>query len=126
MQPVPTARAVLVGVCLCYILNGAVCAAAGPFVAPWRSISGWRYAIPFSVCWYLAMVALFACFGIIGAVYGNILQSTRGLFSILLGAWIGRLGHLHVEQPVARGALARRLLGAALMCLAIWLYGRGG
>ena len=49
-------------------------------------------SMPFSIAWYMAMLLLFLCFGTIGPVYGNIVQSSRGIISILLGAFISPSG----------------------------------
>lgn len=50
-----------------------------------------------------AMFFLFGCFGTIGVVYGNILQSLRGVISILVGFLIARMGFVSLEEKVGRG-----------------------
>lgn len=62
-----------------------------------------------------------AC-GLIGAVFGNILQSTRGIMAVGLGAVLASMGWHELEQPVDRDTLVRRTLAAALMTLAIAIY----
>jgi hypothetical protein len=84
-----------------------------------------KYALPYSFFWLSGIIFLFACFGTIGAVYGNIIQSTRGLMSILIGAIIGHLGRVAIEPKVSRRILATRVLAALLMTAAIWLYSMG-
>ncbi|MBN1670360.1 MAG: hypothetical protein JXR37_04975 [Kiritimatiellae bacterium] len=71
------------------------------------------------------MVLLFATFGTIGVVYGNIVQSMRGLISVVLGAAVAALGWRAVEQRVGREVVLRRLAAAALMCGAIALFKLG-
>jgi uncharacterized membrane protein len=81
-----------------------------------------RYALPYSVAWLLAMLCLFACFAQIGVVAGNILQSIRGILSVLLGMLISRAGLLHLENLNDKRIFRLRLAGAVLMTGAIVLY----
>ncbi|MEX0670146.1 MAG: tyrosine-type recombinase/integrase [Pirellulales bacterium] len=50
--------------------------ATDPVAADWSAAG--RYA----VTWLIAMVLLYTCFALTGAVFGNVIQSTRGLMSI--------------------------------------------
>jgi hypothetical protein len=70
------------------------------------------------------MILLYVCFGIIGPVYGNVIQSTRGLMSVALGAWLAHLGFRRLETRVSRRTLVLRFLAAGLMCVAIWMFQR--
>jgi uncharacterized membrane protein YadS len=79
-------------------------------------------AIPFSVAWFISVAALYTCFALAGAVFGNILQSTRGVMSIGLAAVIAKLGHLHLESLTPRSVMVRRIVAAVLMTIAIGLY----
>lgn len=117
-------HASFLGVSMCYVLTGIVAVA----MLPWAGRGLWgdlRYAAPFAISWLTAMVFLFTCFAYVGAVFGNILQSTRGLISILLGARIAAMGMNHLEQSHPRHVLARRLAAAAMMCIAIALWALG-
>jgi drug/metabolite transporter (DMT)-like permease len=124
LAPLSPLRASIVGVCFSYIL----CGMAGLILLPWSGGAhvwdDWRYALPFAAAWMLAMVFLYVCFGLIGPVYGNILQSTRGIISIFIGAYLARIGMEHLEQKVSRWVLLRRVAAAILMCVAIWLFKR--
>ncbi len=111
------------------MLSYLVCGLA---LAPWlvrqraaRAPSTWRAALPFAVCWLLAMILLYACFASIGAVFGNIVQSMRGLFSIGLGVLLARLGWTDIERRSGTTLIFKRLAGALAMTLAIALYFRG-
>ena len=113
---------------LAMLVTYAVCggaAACGLLVAPslrpstrgdW--IAGSRYA----ATWLLGMAGLYICFGIVGVVFGNIVQSTRGLFAIVIGASLAHAGWHGLETRIDRQTLTRRLLAAALMTAAIALY----
>jgi glycosyltransferase involved in cell wall biosynthesis len=113
---------------LAMLVTYAVCggaAACGLLVAPslrpstrgdW--IAGSRYA----ATWLLGMAGLYICFGIVGVVFGNIVQSTRGLFAIVIGASLAHAGWHGLETQVDRRTLIRRLLAAALMTAAIAIY----
>ena len=117
-------HAVMLGVCMCYIICGGVGTVMLWWIRP-VSLAEFRYALPFAVSWLVAMGFLFACFGTIGAVFGNIPQSTRGLFSIMMGAVLARWGMVHLERKHPRHVVLRQLVAGAMMCLAIALYSMG-
>jgi uncharacterized membrane protein YidH (DUF202 family) len=96
---------------------------------PWlghRSPTAWRDAVPYALSWTMAMVALYACFAMLGTVLGAILQSTRGLISIGLGVLLAHLGWQHLEQKHGASVVGRRLVAAGLMTAAVALYVWGG
>jgi hypothetical protein len=114
-------QASLLSTGLCYGLAGLV----GAALLPWwgsRKAKDWSDAIPFAVVWFIAMMFLYACFSEVGPLLGNILQSTRGLMSILLGSLLVALGHLHIEPLSGRRVFVRRLAAALLMFAAVSLY----
>lgn len=123
IQTVPISRLRAGGFAMAatYVLCGGI---ALPFV-PWAARSrpaGWKAAAHYAMAWLGAMVALYTCFGLVGAVFGNILQSTRGIMAVALGAALASLGWHDLEQPVDRETLVRRILAAVLMTLAIAAY----
>jgi len=108
----------LLGAFLSYTL----CAALSLAILPWlprQSARVWRTVTPFAFFWLLAMLFLFACFSSIGTVNGNIIQSTRGLFAILIGALLAKAGFTELEEKVTRAVFFRRLLAAFMMIAAI-------
>jgi hypothetical protein len=109
---------------LCYAFCG-LCVVP---LLPWRgsrSKKDWVDAAPFAGAWFVAMLFLFSCFGVVGVVLGNILQSSRGLMSVVLGVVLAHLGHHHLESHTSRGVLVRRIAAAVLMLLAVILYAVG-
>ena len=106
---------------LTYGLCGAVFAplvvALGPLTR-----ADWAAAAQYASAWLLSMVGLYCCFGLVGVVFGNILQSTRGVMSVALGAALSHFGWHELEQRVDRATLLRRLAAALLMTAAIALY----
>lgn len=90
--------------------------ATEPVAADWSAAG--RYA----VTWLVSMTLLYTCFAITGAVFGNVIQSTRGMMSIVIGAALAHLGWHELEQRVEREALLRRLGAAVLMTVAIAVY----
>jgi uncharacterized membrane protein len=82
----------------------------------------WKDAIPFSILWYAAMLCLFGCFGTVGIIYGNILQSTRGIISVVLAAFVSMMGFHGLEQKVSRWVLIKRIFAAALMTAAMAMF----
>jgi hypothetical protein len=118
------AGGVLTAVALCYVLCGVAALAALPLAGPHQR-GDWRLAVPWAVSWLGAMVLLFGCFRAVDVVFGNILQSTRGLISVVLGAGLAGMGMVHLERKVPRGIFWRRLAAALLMSAAIALYAKG-
>ncbi|MFB3893976.1 MAG: hypothetical protein ACE15C_18360 [Phycisphaerae bacterium] len=114
-------QAVLTGVALTYVLCGLIGLAAMPWAG--RPHKGdWSFALPWAASWLAAMVVLYGCFATIGVIYGNILQSTRGLISIVMGAAVAALGHLHLEPRTTRVDFIRRVAAAVMMIVAITMY----
>lgn len=118
--------AAVVGMLLTYVACGAIC---GPIVlAGWirpaagRAGPAWRAAAAYACTWLVAMAALYACFALVGAVFGNVVQSTRGIMSVVIGATLAQLGWHELEQKVDRATLVRRIGAASLMTAAIAVY----
>jgi hypothetical protein len=82
----------------------------------------WRAAVEYSGAWLLAMFGLYACIGCVGVILSTILQSTRGIMSVLLGAVVSGQGWHDLESRVARHVLVRRLIAAVCMTAAVALY----
>ena len=121
IDPQAGLRSLLVAVCLSYLLTGIVGVLLLPRAWP-LSMADVAYALPVSISWLLAMVFLYGCFATIGVVYGNIVQSMRGLISILLGAHLAFMGMRDLEAHTSRRVLLRRLAAALMMSAAIALY----
>ena len=118
--------AAVLGMLLTYVACGVVC---GPLVlAGWcRPAAGnagpaWRTAAAYACAWLLAMAALYTCFALVGAVFGNVVQSTRGIISVVIGATLAHLGWHELEQKIDRATLVRRIGAAGLMTAAIAAY----
>jgi drug/metabolite transporter (DMT)-like permease len=107
-----------------YLLCGAVAAIGLVPPSPLRPTgrAAWTGAWRYAAVWLLCMVTLYACLGLVGAVFGTILQSTRGIMAIVIGAALGHLGWHELETRVDRRTLVRRVVAAALMTAAIAIY----
>ncbi len=79
-------------------------------------------AVPYAVAWYLAMIFLFASFGTIGVLFGNMIQASRGIISVLLGVLLVKAGLDRLEPRVGASAWRRRVVMAVLMLAAMALY----
>lgn len=109
-----------------YLVCAAAAALATP-LCPRLPREGWlRWAAPYAAVWFVAMMALYACFATCGIVLGNIVQNTRGLISIALGWIVARAGRTDLEERVSRAVLVRRVVAALLLLAAIALYALGG
>lgn len=108
---------------LTYVWLGAVAvavlAAMGPAA---RRAAQWRSAMPYAAAWLASMALFFACLAAVGIVLANILQSTRGIISVVLGAAIASHGLVHLEAKAGRSVVVRRLLAAGMMTAAVVLY----
>ncbi|MFM8953413.1 MAG: EamA family transporter [Planctomycetaceae bacterium] len=104
-----------------YVLCGLLVALLLPWALP-RDRRDWTAAGQYAVAWLAGMAGLYICFGLVGAVFGNILQSTRGIIAVGLGAVLAHLGWHDLEEQVDRATLLRRLAAAVLMTAAIALY----
>jgi len=119
-----TTRSTVLSVCLCYFFAGLI--GLGILqILPRPTLSMWKHALPFSMTWYMAMFFLFGCFAHVAVVYAVILQSTRGVISIVMGYIIAKAGFVHLETKTSRMVLLRRILAAILMLGAIGLYYMG-
>lgn len=117
-------RKAMLATCLCYVVAAVPALAALPRLGrpSGRDI---RQALPFAITWFLTVICLFLCFALVGVVLGTILQSTRGVLSLVLAVWMGRLGLTHLEQLHGWSVFVRRLLAALMMTAAIALYTLG-
>jgi drug/metabolite transporter (DMT)-like permease len=106
---------------LTYGLCGVLFAPLAIMMRP-HARADWVAAAQYASAWLLSMVGLYCCFGLVGVVFGNILQSTRGVMSVALGAVLAHLGWHELEQRIDRATLLRRLAAALLMTAAITLY----
>jgi len=107
-----------------YVVCGGLGAAALAVRPAWRprnrrdGVAAGQYA----AAWLLSVVGLYSCFGLVGVVLGSVLQATRGVMAVVLGAGLARAGWHDLEERVDRGTLLRRVVAALLMAAAIGLY----
>ena len=78
--------------------------------------------LPFSLCWFVAMLFLFACFAFISVMLGNIIQSTRGIISIVIAVGIAKAGYEHIEKKVTTEVFTRRIAAAILIAISIVIF----
>ncbi len=113
----------LLGTCVTYLINGGV----GALILLMIRQKGikrrdWTVSGYFALAWFLSMLFLFNTFRLVGPVFGNVLQSTRAMFSILLAKLLGMRGVKELEHDMSAAVLIRRLLAAVLFSCAIGLY----
>ena len=76
--------------------------------------------MPYAALWLVSQALLLTCFGFIAPVFGNIILSTRGIFSVLLGWVLMRCGakldaDLPASQWIQRAAAALLMIGAVAL-----------
>lgn len=104
-----------------YVLCGIAALPFMPRLGP-RHPRDWVAPAQYATAWLGGMAALYACFGSVDVVFGNILQSTRGIMAVGAGVALAHLGWHDLEERVDRATLARRVAAAMLMTAAIALY----
>ena len=104
---------------LCYSILGAISGCV--FVRKKFSRRLFIGALPYSVLWYSAMMLLFAAFGIIGVVFGTIIQAGRGVLSVLFGIALAKYCG-DIEPKVPPLMWVRRAVMSLIMLSAIVLY----
>ena len=120
-RPIGRLHAAGLAMTITYSVCGAIFLPLLPRVRPF-SREDRRAALGYAATWLASMAALYVCFALVGPVFGTILQSTRGLFSVVLGAVLAHRGWHELEPPVTRGAFLRRLAAAGFMTAAIAVY----
>ncbi len=114
---------VLLGTCLVYAASGILGLILVVFT--WKDIQtfpAWKFALHFSMVFFTADVFLFTTFKLVGPVFGNILQSTRGIISIILAKIVTMKGMHYLEQDMTKSIVVRRFFAAGLFTIAIALY----
>ena len=81
-----------------------------------------KHGSPFGVLYFFSQVALFVSFGLIGPVFANVIQSSRGIISVIIAIMLCRFGWGSLDAHGSRGLWIRRIICAIVMSTAIVLY----
>lgn len=81
-----------------------------------------RAAVPYSLAWLSTMLVFFLCIGLLGTVFTSIIQSARGLISVLMGAAIAALGYAHVESRGTNAVWFGRMAAALMIMTAVLIF----
>lgn len=106
--------------CLCYVICGIISIFMLFRIKP--SKEKFIASLPFAGTWFCGAIFLFACFGFIGPVFGNIVQSARGIFSILIGVAVAHYGFQEIERQTGSRILIQRIIAALLMTASIAFF----
>ncbi|MCX6985141.1 MAG: EamA family transporter [Lentisphaerae bacterium] len=79
-------------------------------------------ALPFACWWFGSMLFLFVCFGLIGPLFGNIVQSVRGIIAVIIGAIFARFSWTEHEEKLPRQILVGRLMAALLITVSVVIF----
>lgn len=109
------------GFAVCYSSAGVVAlAAVKPLKINFKVLEA---ALPQAVCWIISMGGLYVCFGLLGAAFGNVVQASRGVISLLLGIIVSFISADAVlEQKQSVSVWIRRTIAALMMFGAIVMY----
>lgn len=114
---------VFLGTCLTYMVAGLLGLLL--LIFTWRDLTAWpvwKFSGYFVLTFFIAELFLFNAFRLVGPVFGNVLQSTRAMISILLAKLVAMQGIKELEQDMSTAVILRRLLAAGLFSCAIALY----
>ena len=77
-----------------------------------------------ALCHYLDYLhrLLFQTFLLVGPILGTMLQSVRGIISVLLGALLAHQGFIAIEEKTSHLIFLRRLATTLLMTVGIGIY----
>lgn len=117
-----TLHAASMATALCYMLCGLVGGGIMILNPKHSTRQTWLYATPFAVTWFIAMIFLFSCFGLLGVVFGNIIQSTRGIISIGMGFVVAHAGLEALEAKASKRMILQRVIAAVFMTAAVILF----
>lgn len=116
-----TGKASLYVLAFSYLACGILALPVLPFKAS-RRPEDWKDSFLYAALWFVAIGGFIAGIGFLNAVFGTIVQSTRGIFGILIGWIVARKGHHHIETPLERSVFIRRIVAGIGMTLAIALF----
>lgn len=68
------------------------------------------------------MVVFYLSIGLLGTVFTSIVQSARGLISVLLGALVAWLGFAQMESKASTAIWLTRLLAALMIMAAVAIF----
>ncbi len=119
--PADKTEAVIVSVAIIYTLCGLVAMAMLPFIGK-GIFDGIRYTLGFSVSWLICIVAFFASIAATSVVFCNVIQTSRGLMSIMLAMLLSSMGLVHIEQKHKPRVRIAQTAAAAMIFLAIALW----
>ncbi len=106
--------------CICNIISGSVVAPfAKKLKCNWPVIVA---AIPYALCYLFTLITIYVCFSVMEPVYVNVIVSTRGIFSLVLGVLVAKLGYTAVETKLSRKEWIQRGVAALIMFSAIIIY----
>lgn len=125
LSELSTLHAAIWGALATYVGLGVTAGIVVLLTKPRRLFMEWKLSLPFAALWMVAMLTLFVCIGLVGPVFAIILQSSRGLMSVALGAVLAHKGWSNIEPHVPRKVFIQRIAAAALMIAAVALYAYG-
>ena len=70
----------------------------------------------------MAILSKYSCFGMLGTVFGNVIQASRGLISIAIGMLLLHYGFGKLDAKISGSMWLRRAIAAILMTAGIILY----
>jgi drug/metabolite transporter (DMT)-like permease len=87
-----------------------------------KSFNVWKGSLWFAIAYFSANFLSFYAISKIDIVYSNIAMSTRGIFSILLGASLAYIGIHDLETKVSKKVVIGRCIAGVMLTASIALF----
>lgn len=86
------------------------------------STEEFKYASPYGVLYFFSQVALFVSFGLVGPVFANVVQSSRGMISVGVGILLCHCGFSSLDAKGDKKLWIRRFICSCIMTAAIIIF----
>lgn len=81
-----------------------------------------KKVFPYAALWLISQMTLLCCYAFLQPVFGNVILSTRGIFSVIAGMLLSYFGLAALDSQIPLKLWLRRIAAALVMLGAIILY----
>lgn len=81
-----------------------------------------KKVFPYAALWLVSQMTLLCCYAFLTPVFGNVILSTRGIFSVIAGMLLPYFGLAALDSKIPAKLWIRRIAAAMVMLGAIILY----
>ena len=81
-----------------------------------------KKVFPYAALWLISQMTLLCCYAFLQPVFGNVILSTRGIFSVIAGILLSYFGLSALDSQIPVRLWLRRIIAAIVMLGAIIMY----